>query len=78
VTGRWSTHIDTRAVSAPVLCHVRWNDEIFPRDGQLELFDALSPEDKQLTARQGPHGRTHPDDEGSWQNFIRRNTPHEP
>jgi dienelactone hydrolase len=62
------------AVSAPVLCHVQWNDEIFPRDGQFELFDALGSADKQLTARQGPHGHTHPDDEASWQNFIRCNT----
>jgi hypothetical protein len=33
-----------RAVSAPVLYHVRWDDEIFPRDGQFELFEALAPQ----------------------------------
>jgi dienelactone hydrolase len=63
------------AVSAPVLYHVQWNDEIFPRDGQFELFDALASADKQLIARPGPHGHTHPDDEASWQDFIRLNTP---
>jgi dienelactone hydrolase len=31
-----------RAVSAPVLYHVQWDDAIFPRDGQFELFNALS------------------------------------
>jgi dienelactone hydrolase len=63
------------AVSAPVLYHVQWNDEIFPRDGQFELFDALASEDKQLIARAGPHGQTHPDDEASWQDFLTLNTP---
>jgi dienelactone hydrolase len=62
------------ALSAPVLWHVQWNDELFPRDGQFELFDALGSADKQLIARPGAHGRTHPDDEASWQDFIRRNT----
>lgn len=61
-----------RAVSAPVLYHVQWDDEIFPRDGQFEVFDALASPDKQLIARSGPHGRTHPDDEARWQDFIRR------
>lgn len=64
-----------RAVSAPVLYHVQWDDEIFPRDGQFELFDALSSTDKQLIARPGPHARTHSGDETSWQDFIRLNTP---
>ena len=62
-----------RAVSAPVLCHVQWDDEIFPRDGQFELFDALGSADKQLIARPGRHGGTHPGDEASWQEFIRHN-----
>jgi dienelactone hydrolase len=64
-----------RAISAPLLYHVQWDDEIFPRDGQFELFDELTSADKQLTARPGPHGRTHPDDEASWQHFLTLNTP---
>jgi dienelactone hydrolase len=64
-----------RAVTAPLLYHVQWDDEIFPRDGQFELFDALASADKQLTARPGPHARTRPDDQAAWQDFIRRNTP---
>jgi len=64
-----------RAVSAPLLYHVQWDDELFPRDGQFELFDALASADKQLIARPGPHAQTHPDDQTSWQDFIRLNTP---
>jgi dienelactone hydrolase len=63
------------AVSAPLLYHVQWDDEIFPRDGQFELFDALASADKQLIARPGPHAQTHPGDQTSWQDFIRLNTP---
>jgi dienelactone hydrolase len=66
------------AVTAPLLYHVQWDDEIFPRDGQLQLFDALASADKQLTARPGPHAQTHPDDQASWQDFIRLNTPRRP
>ena len=61
-----------RAISAPVLWHVQWGDGLFPRDGQFELFDALGSADKQLIARAGPHDRTHPDDEATWQDFIER------
>ncbi len=63
-----------RSVSAPVLYHVQWNDAIFPREGQFELFDALASVDKHLVARSGTHAETHPDDEASWQEFIRINT----
>jgi pimeloyl-ACP methyl ester carboxylesterase len=63
------------AISAPLLYHVQWDDELFPRDGQFELFDALGSVDKQLIARPGPHAQTHPDDQMSWQDFIRIHTP---
>jgi hypothetical protein len=62
-----------QAVSVPGLYHVQWDDEIFPRDGQFEVFDALACSDKRLVARSGPHAETQPDDEASWQEFIRRN-----
>jgi dienelactone hydrolase len=62
-----------RAISAPVLYHVQWDDEIFPRDGQFDVFDALASADKQLLARPGPHAQARPDDEMSWQDFIRLN-----
>lgn len=67
-------------MSVSISCAVRnwlqWDDEIFPRDGQFDLFDALASADKKLIARPGPHGRTHPDDEASWQDFLTHNTPH--
>lgn len=62
-----------RAISAPVLFHVQWDDEVFPRDGQFELFGALASDDKRLVARPGRHAETHPCDEASWQQFIARN-----
>lgn len=62
-----------RGISAPVLYHVQWDDEIFPRGGQFELFDMLASTDKRLFARPGSHAGTHPDDEASWQEFISRN-----
>lgn len=63
-----------RGVCAPVLFHVQWDDEVFPRAGQLELFGALASDDKRLSARSGRHAQTHPDDEAAWQEFISRNT----
>ena len=63
-----------RAVSAPVLCHVQWDDAIFPRQGQFELFEAIASRDKQLHARPGGHDQTHPDDERLFQDFLRLNT----
>jgi dienelactone hydrolase len=60
-----------RAVRAPTLYHVQWDDSIFPRDGQFAVFDALASADKRLVARPGPHAETRPDDEASWLEFIR-------
>jgi dienelactone hydrolase len=62
-----------RSISAPLLYHVQWDDAVFPRDGQFELFGLFSSEDKRLIARPGPHDRTHPDDEALWRDFIRLN-----
>jgi dienelactone hydrolase len=59
-------------LSAPVLMHMQWDDEIFTRDGQLALFDLIGSPDKQLHARPGPHGFTRPEDEQSWVSFVAR------
>ncbi len=59
-----------RAVTAPVLFHVQWDDALFSRDGQFELFAALASPDKRLTARPGPHDQTRPEDEAAWQEYI--------
>lgn len=53
---------------------MQWDDQIFPRGGQFELFDALASADKRLIARAGPHDQTHPDDEASWTCFLALNT----
>ena len=65
------TSAAARAVSAPVLWHVQADDEIFPRDGQHELFALLGSGDKRLVERPGPHNGSSPEDEESWLNFIR-------
>lgn len=44
-----------RAVSHPILFLMQLEDELFPRDGYLELFDALAAEDKRLHANPGLH-----------------------
>ena len=64
-----------RVITAPVLYHVQQDDAIFPRDGQLELFDALASAGKRLLSRPGPHDQTEPADETAWQDFIRLNKP---
>jgi dienelactone hydrolase len=59
-------------LTAPVLMHMQWDDEVFTRDGQLALFDVIGSPDKQLRARPGRHGFTHPEDEHSWISFVSR------
>jgi pimeloyl-ACP methyl ester carboxylesterase len=64
-----------RSISAPLLYHVQWDDAIFSREGQFELFGLFSSEDKRLIVRPGPHDKTRPDDEALWRDFIRLNAP---
>jgi hypothetical protein len=61
---------DARQVTAPALFHIQWHDEIFPRDGQLALFDLLGSHDKQLIAYPGQHAETKPAAIALWRNFI--------
>ncbi len=63
---------DAARLTAPVLYHVQWHDEVFPKDGQLALFDALKSPDKQLIAFSGPHAETKPEATAAWCRFIRR------
>lgn len=58
------------AISAPVLQHVQWDDEVFTRDGQLELFDHFASPEKTLRARAGLHHRTREDDEDAWVHHL--------
>lgn len=53
-------------IYAPVLHHVQWDDEVFPRYGQLQLFDEFASPRKVLRARPGAHRETRIDDEAAW------------
>jgi dienelactone hydrolase len=61
---------DARQVTAPALFHIQWDDEIFPREGQLALFDLLGSRDKQLIGYAGTHAETKPAAIALWRDFI--------
>ncbi|GAB3954282.1 hypothetical protein GCM10029976_096240 [Kribbella albertanoniae] len=61
---------DAPRVSVPVLFHVQWDDELFPRAGQFELFDQLGSADKQLVAFPGAHRISPPTAIRSWCEFV--------
>lgn len=42
-------------VNVPVIFMMQWNDERFPRDGCLALFDLLGTRDKRLVVHLGAH-----------------------
>ena len=48
-------------VTVPVLFNVQWDDERFDRDGQIELYEALSSTDKRLHAYPGRHSDDGPE-----------------
>lgn len=47
--------VDAPNVTCPVMFMVQWDDEIFDRDGALELFDLIGAKDKRLHAHPGTH-----------------------
>jgi len=49
---RWAA----RSISAVVLYHVQWDDEIFDRAGAFELFDTIGSQDKRMHVHPGKHG----------------------
>ena len=61
---------DARLITAPTLFHVQWHDELFPRDGQLALFEVLGSPDKELIGYSGPHAETRPQAIARWREFI--------
>lgn len=61
---------DAAKFTAPTLFHVQWDDELFPREGQLALFDLLGSRDKQLIAYTGSHGETRLTAIAAWRDFI--------
>ncbi len=60
-------------ITAPVLHHVQWDDEVFTLDGQLELFGLLASPLKQLRGRPGRHAVTRADDENNWLEHLVQN-----
>lgn len=62
---------DAGQITAPVLYHVQWDDELFPHDGQVAVYDLLKSPDKQLIAYCGPHAETRPEATAAWCRFIR-------
>jgi dienelactone hydrolase len=63
---------DAPTIKVPVLYHVQWDDELFPRDGQFELFDLLGTSNKRLIAFPGPHGTSTPEAVHAWCEFVTR------
>lgn len=61
---------DAPQIKLPVLFHVQWDDELFPRDGQFELFDLIGAQDKRLIAYPGPHGSAAPEAVQAWCEFV--------
>ncbi|MBM3226690.1 MAG: hypothetical protein FJZ47_23240 [Candidatus Tectomicrobia bacterium] len=63
---------DAPRVSIPVLFHMQWDDELFPRKGQCALFDALGTPEKSLIAFPGPHSTATPPAVQAWCEFVGR------
>jgi dienelactone hydrolase len=63
---------DAARITAPVLFHLQWHDEVFPRDGQLALFDAFGSQQKELLGYNGAHGETEPVAVALWRGFVCR------
>jgi dienelactone hydrolase len=63
---------DAPNINLPLLFHVQWDDELFPRDGQFELFDLFGTSDKRLIAFPGPHGAAAPEAVQAWCAFVTR------
>lgn len=61
---------DLRAVRAPTLVHVQWDDDVFPRAGGLAMFDLLAASDKRLIAHPGGHKATGGEAERQWVGFV--------
>jgi dienelactone hydrolase len=63
---------DAPNITLPVLFHVQWDDELFCRDGQFELFDLLGTSNKRLLAFPGPHSTSTPEAVQAWCAFVTR------
>ena len=63
---------DAPNVQVPVLFHMQWDDELFSRESQCDLFDLIGSEDKRMVCYMGPHGRSSPEAVGDWCRFLEK------
>lgn len=63
---------DAPKITVPVLFHAQWDDELFPNDAQIELFDAIASPDKELVAYPGAHVRATQPAIDRWVEFVLR------
>lgn len=61
---------DAQRITCPILFHVQWNDEVFPRERPFELFNSFSSHDRQLIAYPGGHGETNAMAPRVWTSFL--------
>ena len=72
VRGRFGDRhrVDAPRVMCPVLFMVQWDDEIFDRDGALELFDMIGSTDKRMHVHPGKHGAVPPEAGDATREFL--------
>ena len=63
---------DAGKIACPVLFLMQLEDELFPRDGYLELFDALASGDKRIHANPGLHPEVPAEEVNNAAEFLRR------
>lgn len=62
--------IDAARIACPVIFQMKWDDEIFTRQGQFDLFDKLGIADKRLTAYMGKHAGRGPEQRREAEVFL--------
>lgn len=68
------TREDARRITAPVLVHAQRDDQLFPFEGQVELFDEFGSADKRLVVRPGVHAGDVEAEEAGWCDLLARMT----
>ena len=61
---------DAPGVTSPVLFHAKIDDELFPLDGQLQLYDLLGSPQKTLQLAPGGHAGTDDVSVAEWCEFV--------
>ena len=59
-------------MKVPVFFHLQWDDELFARESQCDLFDLIGSPDKRMVCYTGPHGRSSPEAVDDWCRFLNR------